>query len=95
MSTGRTPAAPAGWRVEIDRSACDGTGLCVGRAPGYFEIDATRRSRLRPDRVPPEGYGPDEFPAGDEAVVDAAECCPMEAIRVTDPATGRLLHPQD
>jgi ferredoxin len=74
----------AGWHVEVDRELCDGTGLCVGRAPEYFELDAGRRSRVRRVVVDPT-----------EAVSDAAECCPMEAIRVTDQATGHLLYPPD
>jgi ferredoxin len=72
------------WHVTVDRQACDGTGLCVGRAPEHFDIDASRRSSARRSTIDP-----------DEAVADAAECCPMEAIRVTEAGTGRLLYPQE
>jgi ferredoxin len=72
------------WAVTVDVSRCGGTGLCVGRSPEHFELDAARRSRVRHPVVEP-----------DEAVADAAECCPMEAIQVTEVGTGRPLYPQD
>ena len=72
------------WTVTVDAARCDGTGLCVGRSPEHFELDASRRSRVRQPIVD-----------ADDAVADAAECCPMEAIQVIEVGTGRLLHPQD
>jgi ferredoxin len=65
------------WRVEVV-STCVGSGLCVATAPGQFTI-VDNRSR-------PVG-GP--VREGDEAVVAAAELCPMEAIVVRDAATGK------
>jgi ferredoxin len=71
------------WRVEVVEPACAGAGLCVASAPGRFTIVG--------DRSRPSGG---EIPGGDEAVLAAAELCPMEAIVIRDAATGRpVWHP--
>lgn len=72
------------WAISVDASACTGSGLCVGCAPAHFELDETQHTRARTPVIEP-----------DDAVAAAAECCPMEAIRVTDTATGTALYPQD
>ncbi|MEU8005254.1 ferredoxin [Catellatospora sp. NPDC049111] len=69
------------WKVTVDRDRCIGSGLCAGTAPEYFEL-ADKKSRPLHDLVDP-----------DEAVSDAADCCPVEAILVTDPATGDTVAP--
>jgi ferredoxin len=70
------------WRVRVDRDACTGSGLCLGTAPEHFALGPDRRSRpVAPD------VGPDD------AVVAAAECCPMQAIEVVDARTGRTVAP--
>jgi ferredoxin len=71
------------WTLSVDSEHCGGTGLCVGRAPELFQLGPDRRAHAVHTQV-----------ASDDAVVDAAECCPMEAIRVVD-TTGRLLYPED
>ena len=68
------------WRVAVDRDRCIGSGMCVGTAPSLFRL-AGDRSRPVNERVEP-----------DEAVLDAAETCPMEAITVRD-GSGQLLAP--
>ncbi|MGC4897175.1 ferredoxin [Micromonospora sp. DT31] len=69
------------WLVTLDVGRCTGSGVCAALASGHF---AYREGRS----VPPEGpVDPDDD------VLAAAECCPMEAISVTDLATGRVLHP--
>ncbi|MEV0715133.1 ferredoxin [Asanoa sp. NPDC050611] len=58
-------------------SACIGSGVCAGTAPHHFAIGPDNRSR--PVATPLEPH---------EAILDAAVSCPMEAITVTDAATG-------
>ncbi|MDG9704721.1 ferredoxin [Streptomyces sp. DH37] len=70
------------WRIEVDRSACAGTGLCVGAAPEHMRLDGGRARPVARDTAP------------DQRVADAAETCPMEAIRVRDAATGEVLAPE-
>ncbi|MFF8384997.1 ferredoxin [Streptomyces kanasensis] len=69
------------WRIEVDRLVCAGTGLCLGTAHGRMRLDG---GRARPV---------DEVIGPDDAVLDAAETCPMEAITVRDAATGEVLAP--
>jgi ferredoxin len=65
------------YRITVDRSVCQGTGLCAGVASAFFALDGTQRSTpLR------------EVVDADDAVLDAAECCPTEAITVVDAETN-------
>ena len=64
------------WNVEVS-PACIGSGVCAGTAPRHFTIGPDGRSR--PVASPTEP---------DDAILDAAASCPMEAIAVTDAATG-------
>jgi ferredoxin len=75
----------AEWTVQVDRSVCNGTGLCAGSAPHRFQLGPDQRSR------PVETV----VGAGDQAVLDAAECCPMEAIGLTERDTGRQVFPEE
>ena len=72
----------ARWEVHVDRSRCNGTGLCVGVADEHFELDGEHRSRVVRAVVD-----------ADDVVVDAAACCPMEAITVFEVGSGRLVAP--
>ncbi|QKW05109.1 ferredoxin [Streptomyces sp. NA04227] len=76
-------AATTGWEVTVDRLSCSGTGMCVHSASGHFAL-VNGRSQPVGSPVPP-----------DDAVLDAAENCPLEAIRVVDVATGRVLAPEE
>ncbi|WP_155371163.1 ferredoxin [Catellatospora vulcania] len=69
------------WKVAVDRDRCIGSGLCAGTAPDYFALVDKKSTPLR-DLVDP-----------DESVSDAADCCPVEAILVTDPTTGDTIAP--
>ncbi|WP_329008171.1 ferredoxin [Micromonospora rifamycinica] len=71
------------WTVTVDRDACIGTGVCAGAAPRQIEIRDGKASALAPQTEP------------DEAVVDAADMCPMSAITVRDAASGALLAPEE
>ena len=66
---------PARWRIEIDKSRCQGSGVCVGLAPEYFGLGQDHKSYPRQDM------------AG-EIVVSVAECCPSEAIILTEHDAG-------
>lgn len=72
------------WRVEVDGTRCTGSGMCAGLAPSQFHL-AEGRSRPAAGEIAP-----------DAAVASAAECCPMEAIVLTDVATGQpVFDPSD
>jgi ferredoxin len=69
-------------RVWVDHGACVGNGTCLTIAPAVFVHNADRQSEVAD-------------PAGDSAakVLNAAENCPVSAIRVEDAATGERLFP--
>ncbi|GAA1429141.1 hypothetical protein GCM10009601_43730 [Streptomyces thermospinosisporus] len=69
------------WEVTVDRKRCVGSGVCVAVAAGHFEVRDRRSHALRPVTGP------------DDAVLDAAETCPMEAITVRESGAGTLLAP--
>ena len=62
------------YRIEIDRSLCEGMASCVKIAPETFDLDG-------------DGIAVLSGPAG-EAAVEAAECCPFSALAVFDEASG-------
>jgi ferredoxin len=69
-------------RVWVDHGACVGNGTCLTIAPEVFVHNAARQSEVAD-------------PAGDPAakVLEAAENCPVSAIRVEDAETGERLFP--
>jgi ferredoxin len=69
------------WRVTVDHT-CVGSGMCTGTAPRHFRLGRDERSQPVEAEIEP-----------DEDVIDAALSCPMEAIVVTDTATGEVLVP--
>ncbi|MFE1956080.1 ferredoxin [Streptomyces sp. NPDC059524] len=69
----------ARWRIEADAQACMGTGICAGVAPHRFQV-VDGRSTPSTEEFPP-----------DDAVWDAVESCPMEALRVRDTVSGEVL----
>jgi ferredoxin len=62
------------YRVEIDRSLCNGMASCVKVAPDTFDLEDG-------------GIAIVSGEAGAGAV-EAAECCPFAAIAVFDQANG-------
>lgn len=72
------------WRVEVDRSVCIGSGMCIGSAPDDFKLDAGRQSHPRL-----------EILDSSEAIMEAAESCPVEAISIVDAESGETLFPPE
>lgn len=72
------------WRVEVDRSLCIGSGMCVVTAPGGFALDTARQSHP----TAPESDA-------DEKVLEAAEGCPVEAITITLAHSGETVFPPE
>ncbi|MFI6644815.1 ferredoxin [Streptomyces sp. NPDC050504] len=71
------------WSVAVDRAACIGASVCANYAPGLFVLEAGKSSPRVSNTAP------------DEAVLDAAETCPVSAITVHDAASGALLAPEE
>lgn len=72
----------SGWRLVVNRATCIGSGMCSSTAPDYFELDSEGTSRPTAEQVGP-----------DEVILDAANSCPVEAISVSDPASGSMIAP--
>ena len=68
--------------VWVDHTRCVGNGTCLTLAPRVFAHNADRQSVVID-------------PAGDseERILEAAENCPVSAIRVQDAATGEQVFP--
>ena len=71
------------YRIQVDPHVCVGSGVCTGMAREYFEYS-------KDDKVSKPVA---EIVTADEIVLEAAECCPMEAIAVTDAESGEVLAP--
>ncbi|MEV0125662.1 ferredoxin [Streptomyces sp. NPDC050703] len=72
------------WHVEVDRSLCVGSGMCVLTAPGGFVLDTARQSHA----AAPESDA-------DEKILEAAESCPVEAITITLAQSGETVFPPE
>jgi ferredoxin len=69
------------WKITVSPD-CIGSGVCAGTAPRHFALGPDGRSHPLASPVEP-----------DEAVMDAAISCPMEAIAVADADTGTPIEP--
>ena len=76
-----TEEAGPEWRIAVE-PVCVGSGMCAGTAPEYFRMKGGRSQARRPAVAP------------DAKLLDIAESCPVEAIRVRD-RDGVLLAPED
>ncbi len=71
------------FKVCIDREECIGDGACVNEAPETFELDDENKAILLGDSTEDE-----------EFVLDAARCCPLDIIYLTDQETGAQVYPE-
>ena len=68
-------------RVRVDRDLCIGVGNCVAIAPTVFKLDEENKAVvLEPASV------------DDDALLEAAESCPVQAIILED-NEGKQLYP--
>ncbi|MDJ0347022.1 ferredoxin [Streptomyces sp. H10-C2] len=72
------------WHIEVDRTVCIGSGMCVSAAPDGFTLDNARQSH-------PAAAEAD----ASELVLAAAEGCPVEAITIRLLATGEPVFPPE
>ena len=71
------------WRITVDKGTCIGSAVCVGTAPNRFALNGGTSEPIQAEVDP------------DEDVLGAAESCPMEAIRVVEIASGKVLAPEE
>ena len=71
-------------KITVDREACIGDGACCNDAPETFEMDEDDIAVVKD-------------PVGDDrdAIIEAAENCPTDAIKIEDAGTGEVLYPKD
>jgi ferredoxin len=60
-------------KVRIDRNLCTGLGNCVALAPTVFELDEEDKAVVL-----------DPASVDDDALIEAAESCPYDAIIILD-----------
>lgn len=72
------------YKIEVSRELCIGDRLCCTEAPKTFDMDNDDIAVV----TDPEGDPP-------ENVLCAAKNCPVDAITLTETATGKKVWPQD
>lgn len=70
------------YEAEVDPALCTGAQMCVSVAPDHFRYE-TEAGVSVATAMPRDG----------DAVLEAAELCPVEAIRVRDVRTGATVFP--
>ena len=83
MTDASQDTAAGTWRVAVDRDVCIGSGMCASLDPAHFQLVDHKSSPVN------------ELTDPSEDAVDAAENCPVEAILITDAATGATIAPQE
>jgi ferredoxin len=73
----------AKYKIDIDRELCIGDGACCGEAPNTFEMDTDNIAIVKSA----DGHTPEE-------IVQAAQVCPVDAIKLTDAQTGEQVWPK-
>jgi len=68
--------------VSVDHNLCVGNSMCETLAPKVFVLNDDRQS----EAVNPDGDT-------EENILEAAENCPVSAIKVVDAETGETLFP--
>lgn len=71
------------WRISVDRNLCQGTGMCTSISAAHFRLEGGVSEPVE------ELVDPD-----DDDIVDAAESCPVEAIKVVSAEDGRVIAPE-
>ncbi|MBK6765529.1 MAG: ferredoxin [bacterium] len=70
------------YEIKIDKFKCVGSTLCVMDAPEVFALNGEMQSHVI-----------DANAADDEAILHAAQSCPMNAIILIDRETGQKAWP--
>jgi len=68
-------------KIRLDRTVCDGFGICAKRAPGYFTLDDWGYASLIGDGTVPD--------SDRDAVMRALWDCPVHAIAEVGEHTSR------
>ncbi len=71
-------------KVTVDRDACIGDGACCNDAPETFEMDDEDKAVVKSGSTDSR-----------DAILEAAQNCPTDAITIVDKATGKKLYPED
>lgn len=72
-------------KIRLDRTVCDGFGICAKHAPGYFSLDDWGYASLIGDGTVPE--------ADRDAVMRALFDCPVHAITEIGDRRSTAPHP--
>jgi ferredoxin len=62
-------------RVEVDRTRCEGHGMCEGAEPDTFRLDADGELEILEEEIPPDRR---------QRVESAVRLCPVAALRLRE-----------
>ena len=71
-------------KITVDEDECVGDGVCCEEAPNTFELNDDAKAVLK------DGPHDDE-----DTIIEAAQSCPTDAIKVEDADTGEVLVPEE
>lgn len=62
-------------KITVDQGSCIGCGMCIDMCPNVFEYNESGLSTAKSSEVANENI---------DLVKDAADCCPVDAIKVVE-----------
>jgi ferredoxin len=72
------------YQIKIRRDVCIGAATCVAEAPNTFDMDGEDIAVI----LDPQGDD-------DDTILAAAQGCPVDAIVLIDPRTGKQVWPEE
>lgn len=72
------------FKILIDRETCIGDRMCCNEAPNTFEMDDDDLAIVTNESGDEEAH-----------ILEAAKCCPVDAIKLIDEATGKQVWPEE
>ena len=89
----------AKYIIEYDREVCIGVGACAGAAPDVWTMESEDKKADIKANLTPKIEGKMQYLEFDEdqlqVQLEAAQVCPVFAIKIKNLETGEYVYPQD
>ncbi len=81
------------YKIIVDDQACIGAASCVAIASGTFALNSNGVSEVIDESRKQGSNSTAQFVDSDDTVLSAAKACPVNAIKIIDEETGKVVWP--